>query len=96
MPPPSDKKMNNITSEATVKQEPPPANVKSEAENKSKEWIQDLPIPDDLKEIFVKENIDEKTFLQQTAADFTRMGMPFGPRKNLIKYQSDRLAGDKT
>jgi len=49
------------------------------------QWMEALPIKDNVRAILMKEEIDEESFLLLEEADFEAMGVATGPRKLLVR-----------
>lgn len=55
-------------------------------------WVQELPIDDEMKQIFVKERIDEAAYVLLSEEDLKELGFPLGPRKKLVEDIKKRQA----
>ena len=54
------------------------------------EWLKALPIDDTVRSLFIKENIDEETFVRLEESDLKELGLTLGHRMKLAKEIAKR------
>jgi len=62
-----------------------PATAASPAKPSSGNWMDSLPVDEEVKAVLIKEKIDERAFKLLTADDLKDLGLPLGARKVLLQ-----------